>query len=42
MLTWDQLNLQHFSVEEILIKKMDIMESYFDDLSDESDNEDDE
>ena len=30
------------SVEEILIKKMDIMESYFDDLSDESDSEDDE
>ena len=30
------------SVEEILVKKMDIMESYFDDLSDESDSEDDE
>ena len=30
------------SVEEILIKKMDIMESYFDDLSDESNSEDDE
>ena len=29
------------SVEEILIKKMDIMESYFDDLSDESDSEED-
>ena len=28
------------SVEEILVKKMDIMESYFDDLSDESDSED--
>ena len=31
-----------FSVEEILVKEMDIMESYFDDLSDESDSEDDE
>ena len=30
------------SVEEILIKKMNIMESYFDDLSDESYSEDDE
>ena len=30
------------SAEEILVKKMDIMESYFDDLSDESDSEDDE
>ena len=29
------------SVEEILVKKMDIIESYFDDLSDESDSEDD-
>ena len=29
------------SVEEIFIKKMDIMESYFDDLSDESDSEED-
>ena len=29
------------SVEENLVKKMDIMESYFDDLSDESDNKDD-
>ena len=29
------------SVEEILVKKMDIMESYFDDLSDESDSEED-
>ena len=28
------------SVEEILVKKIDIMESYFDDLSDESDSED--
>ena len=30
------------SVEEILIEEMDTMESYFDDLSDESDSEDDE
>ena len=30
------------SVEETLVKKMDIMDSYFDDLSDESDSEDDE
>ena len=30
------------SVEEILIKEMDTMESYFDDFSDESDSEDDE
>ena len=30
------------SVEEILVKKMDIMESYFNDLSDESDSKDDE
>ena len=30
------------SVEEILVKKMDIMESYSNDLSDESDCEDDE
>ena len=30
------------SAEEILVKKMDIMESYFNDLSDESDSEDDE
>ena len=30
------------SVEEILAKKMDIIESYFDDLSDVSDSEDDE
>ena len=30
------------SGEEILIKEMDTMESYFDDLSDESDSEDDE
>ena len=30
------------SVEEILVEKMDIMEAYFDDLSDESDSEDDE
>ena len=29
------------SVDEILVKKMDIMESYIDDLSDESDSEDD-
>ena len=29
------------SVEEILIKKMDIIESCFDDLSDESDSEED-
>ena len=29
------------SVEEILVKKMDITESYFDDLSDESDSEED-
>ena len=29
------------SVEEILVKKMDIMESYFNDLSDESDSEED-
>ena len=29
------------SAEEILVKKMDIMESYFDDLSDESDSEED-
>ena len=29
------------SVEEILVKKMDIMESYFDDPSDESDSEED-
>ena len=29
------------SIEEILVKKMDIMESYFDDLSDESDSEED-
>ena len=29
-------------IEEILVKKMGIMESYFDDLSDESDSEDDE
>ena len=29
------------SVEEILVKQMDIMESYFDDLSDESDSEED-
>ena len=29
------------SVEEILVKKMDIIESYFDDLSDESDSEED-
>ena len=28
-------------VEEILVKKMDIIESYFDDLSDESDSEED-
>ena len=31
-----------FSVEEIIVKKMDIIESYFDDLSDESDSEEDE
>ena len=31
-----------FSAEEILVKEMDITESYFDDLSDESDSEDDE
>ena len=30
------------SVEEILVKEMDTMESYFDDLSDESESEDDE
>ena len=30
-----------FSVEEILVKEMDITESYFDDLSDESDSEED-
>ena len=30
-----------FSVKEILIKEMDITESYFDDLSDESDSEED-
>ena len=30
-----------FSVEEILIKEMDITESYFDDLLDESDSEED-
>ena len=30
-----------FSVEEILAKEMDITESYFDDLSDESDSEED-
>ena len=29
------------SVEEILVKNMDIMESYFDDLSDETDSEED-
>ena len=29
------------SVEEIIVKKLDIMESYFDDLSDESDSEED-
>ena len=29
-------------MEEILVKKMDIMESYFEDLLDESDSEDDE
>ena len=30
------------SVEEILVKEMDTMESYIDDLSDESDSKDDE
>ena len=30
-----------FSVEEILVKEMDITKSYFDDLSDESDSEED-
>ena len=29
------------SVEEILVRKMDIIESYFDNLSDESDSEED-
>ena len=36
----NELEEENFEEEEILVKKMDIMESYFDDLSDESDEED--